>query len=73
MCENSIETIDHFISCSRYGPAIETDWKLINGNDVEKQLQIGVFIQNRQKQRNTEILQQEAGQTSISGSIAQVM
>ena len=70
MCENSVVTIDHIISCSRYGPAIETDWKEIDGNDLEKQLNNGVFIQNRQKLRKQEIIQREAGQTSITGSIA---
>ena len=30
MCEKYSETIDHFISCSSYGSAIETDWKQID-------------------------------------------
>lgn len=56
MCENSIETFNHFIGCSGNGLDIKPDWKLINENYSEKQLQIDVFIQNRQKlkkQRNS--------------------
>ena len=36
MCENSIERFNHFIGFSRYGLDIKPDWKLINGNYLEK-------------------------------------
>ena len=68
MCEKYSETIDNFISCSSYGSAIETDWKQIDWNNVLEQIQIGLFVQKRHKHRERGISQQEAGQTSNSGS-----
>ena len=70
MCEQASETIEHFLSCPKYGPALETDWRQIDENNAEKQVEIGTFIKNRHKQRQIVLTQQEVGQTSNSGSIA---
>ena len=68
MCQKFSETIDNFLSCLIYGSAVETDWKLIYGNNQLKQTRIWLFIQKRRKHRERVISQQEAGQTSNSSS-----
>ena len=70
MCNKCTENMDHFVSCVEYGTPLETDCKHINGNNMEYQIEIGQFIQNRQKIRQKIIRQLEVGQTSKSGSTA---
>ena len=70
MFEQASETFEHFLSCPKYGPALETDWRQIDENNTEKQVEIGTIIKNRHKQRRIVLTQQEVGQTSNSGSIA---
>ena len=70
MCEQASETIEHFLSCPKYGPALETDWRQIDENNAEKQVEIGTFIKNRHIQRKKVLTQQEVGQPSNSNSIA---
>ena len=47
MCEQFSETIEHFLSCPKYGPALETDWRQIDENNAEKQVEIRIFIKKK--------------------------
>ena len=65
-----IETMDHFVSCQKYGEALDVNWKEINESNTEKQIMIGEFVQKRHQIRQKLIKQQEDGQASSSGSTA---
>ena len=67
---DEIETMDHFVSCQKYGEAIDMNWEDINESNTEKQIKIGEFVQKRHTIRQSLITQQEDGQASTSGSTA---
>ena len=67
---DEIETMSHFVSCKHYGETLELLWTDIDGENIEKQIEIGVFVQKRHKIRQDIISQQEDGQASTSGSTA---
>ena len=60
----------HFVSCAENNTPLEIDWKLINENNIEYQIAVSNFIQNRQKTRQKVIRQREVGHTSAMGSTA---
>ena len=60
----------HFVTCAENNTPLEMDWKLINENNIEYQIEGSNFIQNRQKTRQKVMRQQEVGHTSESGSSA---
>ena len=67
---DEIETMDHFVICKSYGETLELLWTDIYSESIEKQIEIGRFVQKRHKIRQDFISQQEDGQASTSGSTA---
>ena len=56
MCENFDENIEHFMSCSFYGPVyLENNWTEIYGDDYEKQNSIAKEIRRRQRIRKNKL------------------
>ena len=62
------KTMDHFVSCQHYGEKLGLVWTEIDGDNIQKHIQIGTFVQKRHKIRQDLISQQEDGQASTSGS-----
>ena len=69
-CEIYPETMDHFVTCGKYGKQIEVSWRDILEDDTEKQIAIANFVDVRQCVRKKILDKQEGGQTSNSGSYA---
>ena len=64
------ETMDHFSVCKEYGDVLELSWTENNEENTSKQMEIGIFLENRYKMRQKLIAKQEDGQASYSGSTA---
>ena len=62
--------MDHFVICKSYGETLELLWTDIDSECIEKQIEIGRFVQKTHKIRQDLISQQEDGQASTSGSTA---
>ena len=55
-CENSPETMDHFVTCVEYGIECETNWKDILTNDISRQQEIAKCVAKRFKIREEKIM-----------------
>ena len=70
LCMTSIETIDHFMTCSSYKSDQEKDWSGINGvrnNTIKK---VAKAVEKRVKEIQHIMDKEEASQTHAPDSIA---
>ena len=62
-CSIFAETMDHFVTCESYEENTEKNWREIFQDNVERQKEIGRFIEKRFNRRKVILEKQEAGQT----------
>ena len=56
--------MDNFVSCASYEKETENNWRVIFEDNVERQKEIGRFVQKRFTMRQVLLDKQEAGRTS---------
>ena len=70
VCENNIETMDHFMTCLAYESISCRDWTKIYTDNEEAQIEVGCIVEKRHTERKSIMDNKKVGWASDSNSSA---